>query len=183
MSGFCLGGARLLVGDVAVLGHLADDPVAPLGCLLLLAERVVVVRRLGQRREVGDLLDGEVLELLVEVGEARRGDAVGADAEIDLVQIELEDLVLGVGALDADGEDGFLDLALDRAVAGEQEVLGDLLRDGRGALGAAVAALHLGLDQLEDGAGDALHVETAVLVEALVLGREERGDDASSGSC
>ena len=131
------------LGDVAVLGHLADDPVPPLGGFLLLAERMIVVRRLGQGREIGDLLDREVLELLVEVGEARRGDAVGADAEIDLVEIELEDLVLAVGALDADGEDGFLDLALERAVAREQEVLGHLLRDGRGAFGAPVAAVQL----------------------------------------
>ena len=34
------------------------------------------------------------------------------------------------------------------------------------------------LDQLEDGARDARHVEAAVLVEALVLGRKERRDDA-----
>ncbi len=113
----CPGFGGFLAGDVAVLGHLADDPVPPFGCLLLLAERMVVVGSFGQGREKRDLLDGEVLELLVEVGEACRGNSVGADAEIDLVEIEFEDLVLAVGALDTDGEDGFLDLAGERAVA------------------------------------------------------------------
>ena len=102
---------------------------------------------------------------------------------IDLVEVELEDLVLGVGALDADGEDRLLELALERALARQQEVLGDLLGDGRGALGAPVAALDLGFDELEHGARDALEVEAAVLVEALVLGRQEGGDAPASEWC
>src|SRR5690606_31896875 len=99
----------------------------------------------------------EILQLLAEIREAGRGDAIGADAEIDLIEIELEDLVFRVGALDADGENGLLDLALDGAVAGQEKVLGDLLGDGRGALCAPFAALDLVLDEFEDGAGDALH--------------------------
>ena len=120
----------------------------------------------------------QILQLLVEVAEARRGDAVGADAEVDLVEVQLEDLVLRVGAFDADGEDRLLQLALHRAFAAQQEVLGDLLGDGRTAFGAAVAALDLRFHDLVDGARDALEVDAAVLVEALVLSRKEGGDDA-----
>ena len=89
-----LGGLRLLRRDVAVLGHLVDDPVAPDRGFLGLAEGMIVVGRLGQRGEIGGLLDRQVRQLLAEVVEGGGGDAIGAHAEIDLVEIELEDPVL-----------------------------------------------------------------------------------------
>ena len=84
---------------------------------------------------------------LVEIEQRRGGDAIGAEAEIDLVEIEFEDLVLRIGALDAQRQQRFLDLALERHLVGQQEVLGDLLGDGRGALRAAAAAEVLRVEQ------------------------------------
>ena len=130
-----LGGPRLLGGDVARLGHLVEDPVAALGGLLGPAEGMVVVGRLGQGGEVGGLLQRQLGQLLAEIVERGGGDAVRAHAEIDLVEVELEDLLLGEGALDADGEHRLLELAIELLLAGQQEVLGDLLGDGGGALG------------------------------------------------
>ena len=139
---------------------------------------MVVVGRLRQRREVGRLLDGEILQLLVEIAHARGRAAIGAHAEVDLVEIELENAVLRVGALDADGEDRFLDLALHRALAAQKKVLRHLLGDGRGAFDAPRLAFELRFDELEDGARDALEIDAAVFVEAPVLGRKERRDEA-----
>ena len=65
-----LGRLGFLGGDVAVLGHLADDPVAPDRRLACPAERMVVVGRLGQRGQVGGLLDRQILQLLVEIVQA-----------------------------------------------------------------------------------------------------------------
>ena len=81
-------------------------------------------------------------------------------------------LVLGEGLLDAKRQDRLLDLALDRQLVAEQEVLGDLLGDGRGALRAA------GCDSsrsrlVNERAQDAEHVDARVVVEVLVLGRDE----------
>ena len=140
-----------------------------------LAERMVVVGRLGQGGKIGGLLERELAQLLVEVVERGGRHAVGAHAEIDLVEIELEDLVLGVGALDADGEDRFLELAVELLLARQQEVLGHLLGDGGGAFGAPSCRQFCEI--VVDGAADAGEIEPAVLVEALVLGRQERGDD------
>ena len=39
----------------SAIGHLVDDPIAPDGRLVLLAEGVVVVGRLGQGGEIGRL--------------------------------------------------------------------------------------------------------------------------------
>ena len=60
------------------------------------------------------------------------------------------------------------DLALDRAVGGQEEVLGDLLGDGRGALHVLGA-----LQEHHSGAHDAFGIEAAVGVEILVLGGDE----------
>ncbi len=83
-----------LARDVAVLDHLVDDPVAALDRSLGVAERMVVRRRLGQRREVCGLSDGQLVDRFVVVGQRRAGDAIGAEAEEDLVEVEFEDAVL-----------------------------------------------------------------------------------------
>ena len=172
---------RLLLGRVGIGGldeavgrHLVDHPVAPLERTLVLAERMIIVRRLRQRGEIGGFRDGQLVDRLVEISERGGGDAIGAEAEIDFVEVELEDLVLGIGALDLERQQRFLDLARQRHLVGEQEVLGDLLGDGGGALRAAAAAvvLHEG----DRRARDAGEIEPAMLVEVLVLGGEEGVD-------
>ena len=140
-------------------------------------ERIVVARRLGQRGEIRGLGQRELVQRLVPIGLGRGGNAVGPAAEIDLIQIELEDLLLGEGPLDADGEDRLLELALDVLIPRQQEVLGHLLGDGRSAdhvRSAGLQRAQIG----DDGAEDALNVEAAVLIEVLVLGRDEGVDDA-----
>ncbi len=162
--------------DEALFLHAGDHPVAARQRALAVAVGVIIVRALGQRREIGGLGDGQFVERLVEVVERGGGDAVGADAEIDLVQIELENLVLGEGLFEADRDQRLAELAVEGHVRGEQEVLGDLLGDGGGADEAAVLD-HVD-DVVEDGAHDAARIDAAMAVEILVLGREESLDDA-----
>ena len=132
-------------------------------------------RRLRQRRQIGRFRDREFVHRFVEIDQRRGGDAVGAEAEIDFVEIEFEDLVLRIGALDAHRQQGFLDLAGERHLVGQKEVLRDLLGDRRRALRTAVGAVILRVEHR--GARHAGEVDAAVLVEILVLGREERVDD------
>src|SRR4051794_37620863 len=61
----------------------------------------------------------------------RRVDAVGAAAEIDPVQIELEDLVLAELALERERQHGFLELPQDAAVVGQEDVARQLLGNRR----------------------------------------------------
>ena len=78
--------------------------------------------------------------MLAEV-ELRGGlEAVHAAAQVDLVAIEGEDLLLGEGALDLDGEIGLLNLAGGGAVRGEKEIARQLHGERGGALHAAVGA-------------------------------------------
>ena len=165
--GLCLFG--VLFGDKAVLDHAVDHPVAAGDGALRKAERIIVTRRLGQRGEIGAVGDRQLVQRLVPIGLRRGGNAIGAATEINLVQIKLEDLLLGEGALDADGEDNLLQLALHGLVARQKEVLGDLLGDGRGTDFVAARTADIG----DDGAQDALNVEAAMLIEVLVLGGDE----------
>ena len=107
----------------------------------------------------------------VEIEERRGRHAVGAHAEIDFVEVELENLLLGERTLDLHRQQRFLDLAREGDLVGEQEVLGYLLSDGGGALRPASAAILLDVEQRR--ARDAGEVDPAVLVEILVLGRDE----------
>jgi hypothetical protein len=111
----------------------------------------------------------------VEIEQRRRRHPIGADAEIDFIEVEFEDLLLGEGGLDLHRQQSFLDLARPRQLVRQQEVLGDLLSDGGGALRPAAAAVVLDIG--EERARDPREVDPAVLVEVLVLGRDEGVDD------
>jgi hypothetical protein len=139
---------------------------------VLVAERIVVLRRLRQRREIGRLPDRQLVDRLVEVVERRRRHSIRAEAEIDLVQVKLENLVLRIGLLDAQREQRLLDLPLVGDLVRQQKILRDLLRDGRSADGplAGSAIPEIGHERAED----ARHVEPVVLIEILVLGGKER---------
>ena len=98
----------------------------------------------------------------------RRLDPIGAGAEIDAVEIELEDLVLGISALEPEREDRLLDLARERALLGEEEVLGELLGQGRAALKSALPG-HVA----HDCPRYAEWVDAEMLIKPPVLDRDE----------
>ena len=162
--------------DVALLLHARDHPVAPRNGAVMEAVGMVVVGALGKGREIGGFRDGQFVQRLVEIIEGGGGHTVGADAEINLVQIEFENLILRERLFEADRDQRLAELAVEGDVGGEQEILGDLLGDGGGANETTVAQ-HID-DVVVDGAHDAHRIDAAMGIEILVLGREERGDNA-----
>ena len=98
---------------------------------------IEVVRGLDQPGQQGRLREGEGVDVDTEVDTGGGLHAVGARPEVDGVQVQLEDLGLGVLVLEVHGDLGFSDLAGD-APAGRlvliEEDLGVLLGDGGGAL-------------------------------------------------
>ena len=61
---------------------------------------MIIVRRLRQGGEIGGLRDRKFMHGLAVVIQRCRGDAVISETKIDLVEIKLENLLLGIGALD-----------------------------------------------------------------------------------
>jgi hypothetical protein len=81
-------------------------------------------RRLRQR---------QVTRLDIEIARGGGFDPVSARAEIDAVQVHLQDLVLGVFGLQPEREDDLLHLALDGALRRQEHVFRKLLRQRRAA--------------------------------------------------
>jgi hypothetical protein len=132
---------------------------------------VVVVRPLGQGRQIGAFGQAQVGDRLAEIVVGGRPHPIGAVAQPDLVQIEFKDLLLVERLLQAVGENGVLQLAADGGVVGQEDVLGHLLGDGGAAFQPAPTN---GVEQvLGHGAHNAAGVHAAVLEEAVVLGRQE----------
>ncbi len=111
---FFLGLVARIGGDKAVLDHAVDDVISSRNCFFAAAERIVIVRTLRQRGQISCLGDGQFMHRLVEIKERGGGDAVGTQPQINLVEIEFEDFVFRVRALDAQRQQRFLDLAGDR---------------------------------------------------------------------
>jgi hypothetical protein len=123
--------------------------------------------RFGASRD-GDLTS-DVLGGFAEIALCRRLDAVGAGTEIDAVEVELENFVLGVLALQPQRQFHFLQLARHGAFLGQEQVFGELLRQRRAAL--RYAAMH---DVGDGRARDADGVDAVMRIEAAVLDGDER---------
>jgi hypothetical protein len=117
-------------------------------------------RRFGQR---------QFAERLAEIDLRGRGETVGTLSEEDLVDVQLEDLVLAQIVLDLERQQRFVELAGIGLFRRKEEVLRHLLGNRRCPLPLA-AAHQVGVQ----GAQDALRIDAAVLIEALVLGGQDR---------
>src|SRR5262245_9184928 len=127
-----------------------------------------VIRALGQTGKKRAFLERKLLRRLAKITARRHLDAPGAAAEIDGIEIELENLRLAEGLLDPRRHDHLADLALVGEVFAHQQVLDDLLGDGRAALRAPG-----GGEIADEGADQAALVDPLMLIEAFVLGRKK----------
>ncbi|MCY1516836.1 hypothetical protein D9M68_514930 [compost metagenome] len=160
---FLLGLGRLLGGDEAGLVHAVDHVELARPRAARVGHRVVGAGRLRQAGQHGGLGDGHLLQRLAEVGLGGGGEAVGAVAQVDLVQVDLQDLVLAQLLLEPEGQHDLRGLAAERALRAQVDVARHLHRDGRGAL--LAPALEAGHGR----AREALVVHAAVVVEARVF--------------
>ena len=121
-----------------------------------------------QQRPLGP---GEVLHVLAPVGLGSRLDAIGTLAEIDGVEVQLEDVVLAHLLFEADGERDLLGLATEVPIVGEQCLLDQLLRDGGTALIDTAGA-----DILHERPHQPAQVDTGMVEELGVLDGQHRLD-------
>ena len=155
---------ELLVGEEPEVMHPSQDIELPRLRPLRVGDGVVRRRRLGQAGEHRRLGRVQVLERLGEIDLRRGREAVRPLPEEDLVDVQLEDLVLGQVGLDLPGQQHLAQLAGDGLFPGQEEVPGDLHRDRPGALLGAAG-------QVGDRRPEHRQiVDAAMLVEALVLG-------------
>ena len=89
---------------------------------------------------------------LAEIRAGRLFDAVRAGAEIDPVQIECQDLILGIVGFDAQGQGDFEEFPMQRFLFDFEAVAGELHGQGGGTLGeiAILDVSHNGPPQTED---------------------------------
>ena len=134
----------------------------------------MVIRRVDSRvgRESGQSHELDQVQLFHVLAEKRLGrglDAVGAMAIVDLVQVQLENLILGEGALDLHREKSLLEFAVKGLGHVQEHVAGELLGDGAAALDKVQV-----LQVVEVHAEEPDDVNAPVVVEALVLDRDHR---------
>ena len=122
---------RLLGRDRASLRHAGQHPVAPRLGRLRMARGIVVIGRFRQGGDERGLGQGQLVEGLLEIRIRGGGNAIRAGAEINLVEVDLENAVLAELMLDPIGEQRLFDLARDGHLVTEQKVTDDLLRDRR----------------------------------------------------
>ena len=186
-----LGGLSLLRGQIVqpgdahlfiAAGHPVQDQLLALlvllpggldGAVLLLegdrGHGAVDGGVVGDGDEAGALRHIQLRHILAEV-ELRRGlDAVAALAQVDGVQIELQNLPLGVVLFELQSPEDLPHLAVD----GVAVVLGHVLQHLLGQGGPAEGVLGLG-EEVHRGAQGPLPVHALVLKEAVVLNGHSR---------
>jgi hypothetical protein len=108
-----LGTGRVVSGGVQVAQrvHALQDVLLAHGGTFAVGHRVVRGGRLGQAGQHCGLGHRQLVERLVEIHRRCRRKAVGALAQVDLVHVQLQDLVLAVRGLQLVGEQDLHELA------------------------------------------------------------------------
>lgn len=157
-------------GDHAGLDHFVQHHGGARRRALGVGDRRVARGRLEQSGQKRGLAHRQILGTLVEIPLRGRFDAIGPAAEIDAVQIQGEDLFLGEFQLQPDGQHQFLHLAAHILIRRQEQVLGQLLGQGRAALHHPLGP-HIG----DQGPSHADGVEAGVIIKPLVLDGDEGG--------
>ena len=161
-------GLRLRFGDEFGVRHRGEHGLGALLGAFRIAVRRQPRRRFDEAREHRGLGQRDVLGGFAEIALRRRLDAIGAGAEIDPVEVEFENLGFGMLALQPEREFDFLQLALQRALLGQEQVLGELLGQRRAALRNAA------MQDVGDGrAHDAERIDAVMRIEPAVLDGDE----------
>ena len=159
---------KLAVVDQAGFAQtLQHHPLALRGALQV-DHRVGVVRVLRQAHQHGRFGPVELVQRLAKVGLRRRRKPVGALAQEDLVDIDLQDAVFAEHLLHLQRQQDFLGLALWREVLRQQHGAHELLGDGGGTL-PAPAGQHG-----KHGARHTLRIDAAVAAKAAVFHGQQR---------
>jgi hypothetical protein len=124
-----------------LLLHQRQHEVAPLPGLAGITPGIVVPGALGQGGEQRGLGEVELPRVDAEVVPGRRLDASRAVAEVDVVQVQLEDLVLFELALDLEGHAHLEELAGQRPFLARYPLGEDVPRELHG--DGAATLLHL----------------------------------------
>src|SRR5258707_15551022 len=97
--------------DGAVFEHGIDDHVAAAEGLVWIDQGRIGRRTLRQPSQQSRFRQRQLPGMLAEIKPGSRLKAIDSVPEVDLVPVKRENLLLGKGALDLDGEEGFLNLA------------------------------------------------------------------------
>ena len=154
------------LGDDARDPHALQHHLLPRHGALAVGHWIGVMRVLRQAGEQGGLCDAQALQRLAEVGLRGGGKAIGALAQEDLVEVDLQDAVLGQGLLHLQRQQDLLGLALGREALGQQHGAHQLLREGGGPL------LHAARHHRQHGARHAFRIDAVVLPKARVFHRQ-----------
>ena len=132
-------------------------------------KRIIISRTIGDRAQIGDLGQVQLVRRLVKIALRRGSDPVIAVHEIDIVEIELKDLVLIIFLLKGPGDKDLLDLSLPGSAVVEEDSPGQLHCDRTSALSDLSAK-----NKLSGGTNDRLIIDTVMLIIALVLYTDDR---------
>ncbi len=117
--------ARLIIlrlGDVPLAQHTRQHHVATGGRAIHGIEWVKGRRRFRQTGNHRHLTQGQLVDRFAKIDLRRGADAIGAVAEVDLVQIQLKDFIFVQQLLDADSQKGLFNLTHQRLLGAEEEV-------------------------------------------------------------
>ena len=159
----------LLRRDESLVAHPPEHDVAARHGIV---EMIPGRERSGGARKTGNqggLGQGQLFRRSSEQMPRHRLDTVNARAQIDAIQVQLEDLILGELRIDHHGKHRLVELASIGLPVGQKQRPGELLRQRRTALLRAWLA-----DVAEDGASERNGIDADVAVEPMVLDRDER---------
>ena len=161
--------AILRFGDPSQALHPVENGIGPVEDPFVVATGIIVARRIGQAHQNGNLFEGQIFELFVEIALGGGFDPVVVVAVGDFVEIALDNLLFAQDILDLDGQDRLFDLPGQFFLTGEELVLDQLLGQ-RGTSFHEMARLDIGDKSTDNGVG----VDAVVFEETGIFRGDQR---------
>ena len=124
----------LSFGDIAQISHAAENVVSTHFGAFGACKRVVNRRRSRKAGQCSGFSGSQLLQAFAVVSAGSGSKTVSTVAEEDLIHVNLEDLIFAEIGFDLESHGHFVEFTNVASFAGEEEVAGDLHRDGGGSL-------------------------------------------------
>ena len=97
--------------DIAVFQHAADNPVAAGYGRIIFGFGIIIIGSFGQGGQISGFFQGQITQRFSEIIQRRCGNAVRAVAQINFIQIKLQDMLFAESLFNARGQNSFFNLA------------------------------------------------------------------------
>lgn len=163
---------RLGSSDIEIIGNEVDKKVEEIDGEIGMEEGMVIVRKIGKGRKIGNLRNGKLEKRIVEIGKWRNGNEIGKEKKENIVKVKIKNEIIGIWMINENRKDGLIDIEIIGMIGDKKEVIRKMLSDGGGEERKEERKYIIKIS--EKRKRKEKEIEEMMIIKGIVLGGKER---------